>query len=256
MKTNKLFTKIFAAFMFIAAFSILNIGLASKAKAATSPVQLYYSQRITDDDYDIGHVEGYIAVQNLAFQKNVYVHYSLDGGKTWTDSPASYVKTNPSDGYEVWKFKTNSSSEEFGPAIMYCFKYEVNGQTYWDNNNGKNYTDGAFGKLPLYVNQINSGTYNGQKYVSFSVAAQLLTDTNIMANSKLVKVRYTEDNWATYKDVDANFISSGGTDSAAQWAANLKISDSTKQVQFSVLYDVNGTQYWDNNFGSNYVVNY
>lgn len=242
--------------MFIATFSILSTGLASKAKAATVPIQLYYSQRITDDDYDIGHVEGYLAVENLAFQKNVYVHYSLDGGKTWSDSPASYVKSNPSDGYEVWKFKTPSSSEEFGPAIMYCFKYEVNGQTYWDNNNGNNYTDGAFGALPLYINSIYSSSYNGQKYLSFNVAAKTLTDYNTMDNSKLVKVRYTEDNWATYKDVNANLISSDTSTSTAQWAVNLNIDSSTKQVQFAALYEINGVQYWDNNFGSNYIVNY
>ncbi|MFL0250316.1 hypothetical protein ACJDT4_07750 [Clostridium neuense] len=72
-----------------------------------------------------------------------------------------------------------------------------------------------------------------------------------------MKVRYTEDNWETYKEtVISSPVGSYSSDEASQWLANIKVSNSTKQVQFAVLYEVNGTEYWDNNFGSNYVVNY
>lgn len=255
MKLSKFLVKVFVSIMFIVTLSMLGTALPQKVKAATLPVQLYYSQRVTDDDYGIGHVEGYIAVQNLAYDKKVTVHYSLDGGKTWADTAASYLRTNPSDNYEVWKFKTPSSSEDFQGPIKYCIKYEVNGQTYWDNNNGSNYTDGAFGQSYVYTHELNTGVSSGEKYLSFYVATKNLT--NNINNSTYVKVRYTEDNWNTYKETVINSpVGSYSSAEASQWLADIKVSSSAKQVQFAVLYEVNGTEYWDNNFGSNYVVNY
>ncbi|URZ17144.1 carbohydrate-binding protein [Clostridium felsineum] len=245
MKTKKIPTKFIMFMLFTAILFIFNPIAQNTSKAATVPIQLYYSQRITDDDYSIGHIEGYIAVQNLAFNKSVYVHYSLDGGKTWTDTPASYVKTNSSDNYEVWNFKTNSSSELFGPPIIYCLKYEVNGQTYWDNNNGNNYVDGAFGLSSLYTKNIKA-VVNNHKYFSADVYVKNID------GAKAVKVRYSTDNWTSYTDVDVNT----SNPSQSTWSIYQNVPDSTKQVQFAVLYEVNGIQYWDNNFDSNYTVNF
>ncbi|AAK76874.1 hypothetical protein BJV85_003792 [Clostridium acetobutylicum] len=247
MKLNKSAGKIITLIAFVAAFFIINIGVVPNAKADTNPIQLYYSQRITDDEYSIGHVEGYLAVRNLAFEKNVYVHYSLDGGKNWSDSPAAYVKTNPSDNYEVWKFKTPSSSESFGPPITYCFKYEVNGQTYWDNNNGKNYVDGAYGLSSVYVHDVK--TYRNINSSNNYFATNV--DVKNIDGDRVVKVRYTTDNWKTYTDVVANH-----NNEKTEFGISQPVPQGTKQVQFAVVYEVNGVQYWDNNFGSNYTVNF
>lgn len=255
MKLSKFLVKAFVFIMFVATFSMVGSTLPQKVKADSLPVQLYYSQRTVDEEYGIGHVEGYIAVQNLAFDKKVTVHYSLDGGKTWADTAASYLKTNPSDNYEVWKFKTPSSSEDFEGPIKYSIKYEVNGQTYWDNNNGNNYTDGAFGKSYLYTSDVTGGTYNGKRYFSLYVATKNLIKSN--NDSSYVKVRYTDDNWNTYKEVTVkSHEGSSSLDAVLGWPVGITTTTSSKQIQFAVAYEVNGTEYWDNNFGSNYVVNY
>lgn len=253
MKLSKFFTKIFVAIAFIAALSIFNIfSLPNKAKAATLPVQLYYSKLTPDyNSYNTSHVEGYIAVQNLAFEKKVTVHYTIDG-KTWSDVPASYLKTDTNDNCDIWKFMTPSAYP--GQKVTFCIKYEVNGQTYWDNNDGENYTNTAFGKSSVFVNSVDGFTDSRNKRISLFIATNY-TSENII-NSNPVKVRYTEDNWKTYKDIPANFLSSGCTDSNLEWSANIDVSKSTKHVEFAVAYELNGVEYWDNNFGSNYTVNF
>lgn len=252
MKLSKFFKKAIVTSALVAAFSIFGIaGLPNQAKADTLPAQLYYSQRVLDSRSGTSHLEGYISIQNLAFEKNVTVHYTYDGGKTWYDAPASYLKTDLNDNSEVWKFQT--MSVYYLQPITYCIKYEVNGQTYWDNNNGKNYTDGAFGKSYVYAQSINAETYNGSNYISFYTATRNIPGSN----SKVVKVRYTEDNWNTYKDVDTAYpVGSASTADTTEWSTNVTVSSSAKQVKFAVLYEVDGVQYWDNNFGSNYTVNF
>lgn len=248
MKHNNFLSKIFAAFVFVAAFAIFGIiGLPGKAKAAALPVQLYYSQHVTDSRWGSNHLEGYIAVQNLAFQKNVTVHYTIDNGKTWADVPATYVKQNLSTANEeIWKFAT--PTVQYGQQTMFCIKYQVNGQTYWDNNNGNNYTNDAFGKSIVYVNSHDSYTYNGQKYIYITASTKDSTGS--------VKVRYTEDGWKTYKDLDCRYISNYSSDPIPEWDSEIPVSSSTKQVQFVVINQVNGVQYFDNNFGYNYSINF
>lgn len=251
MRLNKFFTRIFTVFFFFTTLSICGALPTQKAKAADLPVQLYYSQRIEDNQYGAGHVEGYIAVQNLSYDKKVTVHYTSDGGKSWNDVPATYLKTNPSDNYEVWKFATPLNPEIANP-ITFCIKYEVNGQTYWDNNGGNNYTDSAFGKSYLCADA--GGSYfDGTNKVFLTNIT-----TEDMPGTKIVKVRYTEDNWATYTDSDASEFNSSPYDNSPlkHWLLKEILKPSTTQVQFSVLYEVNGVQYWDNNFGSNYTINY
>lgn len=254
MKLSKFFTKIFVAIAFVAALSIFNIiSLPTKAKAATLPVQLYYSHLIPDfDGYNnAGKVEGYIAVQNLAFEKKVTIHYTIDG-KTWSDVPASYLKTDANDNCDVWKFIMPAAYP--AQKVTFCIKYEVNGQTYWDNNYGKNYTNTAFGKSSVFVTDVDTYTDSRNKQFSLFISTKDFIEN--IETSKPVRVRYTEDNWKTYKDVPADFLSSGCTDSNLEWSANIAVSKSAKHVEFAVVYELNGVEYWDNNFGSNYTVNF
>lgn len=253
MKLRKFFTQIFITFAFVAVLSIFNIiSLPIKVKAANVPVQLYYSQRIPDyNSYNTGHVEGYISVQNLAFEKKVTVHYTVDGN-TWLDAPASYLKTNSSDNYEVWKFTTQSSYPL--QPVVFCIKYEVNGQTYWDNNDGKNYTNTDIGKSSVFVSNISGSVESQDNHISLLISTKDFTETT--ETSKSVKLRYTEDNWKTYKDVPASFLNPIPINSISEWSSNINVSKSTKHVEFAVVYEVNGTEYWDNNFGSNYFINF
>lgn len=231
------------AFMFSGTFSTI-------VKADEIPVQLYYADLINEYAGAAGHTQGYIAIKNLSYTKNVTVHYSFDNGSTWNDVSATYYKTN-TDGYEVWHFTTPS---QYCANCIFSIKYEVNGQTYWDNNNGNNYSmkvgRTAFGKNLVTTfgctNSVNSGVENLQGQICLK---------NI-SSQKVVTVRVTEDNWATYKDINAQYAYSDNFSDNEFWNFTYSTMSSTKQIQYAVCYEVNGVQYWDNNFGSNYTANY
>jgi hypothetical protein len=88
---------------------------------------------------------GSIAVANLAFQKNVICRFTLDYWKTMSEVVAEYVG-------EIQPKETPQSRDRFHFAIelsdlanlesktlYFCICYSVNGQDFWDNNNGINF---------------------------------------------------------------------------------------------------------------------
>lgn len=95
----------------------------------------------TDGSLDVS-----VDVRNLAYTKNVAVVYSKDGGQTWQEAAASYVSgytyaygylSSPNaQGIERWTlWLTNTGAQ----SIRLAVRYTVDGQTYWDNNFGRDY---------------------------------------------------------------------------------------------------------------------
>ena len=91
---------------------------------------------------------GWVTVANLAYAKQVTVVYSTDNWATTQTTAASYSPSfwssygsnaaNPNQyGFEDWAFSLNVGN---AASVSYAISYTVNGQTYWDNNFGQNYT--------------------------------------------------------------------------------------------------------------------
>ncbi|XP_026204862.1 protein phosphatase 1 regulatory subunit 3D [Anabas testudineus] len=91
-------------------------------------------------------ITGTVQVLNLAFEKEVTMHYSFTNWRTHTDTRASWV----SSGYrgdcnapdtDIFRFRLPVPPFILQPgavlefAICYC----VEGSDYWDNNSGNNY---------------------------------------------------------------------------------------------------------------------
>ncbi|AOR25159.1 carbohydrate-binding protein [Clostridium taeniosporum] len=212
-----------------------------EGNSSNLPVQLYYAKYINCGYYG-GAVEGAICIKNLAYDKKVIVHYASGEGNSWKDKEAHYVKTNP-DGSEVWSFRIAFK----GLFTAFAIKYEVNGKTYWDNNNSKNYSvnyeydEVALGKSNSCV------IYSGLNPLSgkFCVKNTGKKPTNI-------KVRYTEDNWKTYKEATikpaTNYV-----DSVSNYYFNADdCKELTKEIKFALYYEIDGIEYCDDNFGSYY----
>lgn len=245
MKISKKLLSVALSIFVLTTFLAFGNPISSKVLADDIPIQLYYSNFTQLDRSGLGYDEGYIAVKNLAYDKKITVHYTNDG-VTWNDSAASYLKTNSSDGNEVWYFKIPANSYT---VTNFALKYEANGATYWDNNNNNNYiiknNVACFGKSYLFAHLPSGYLYDGINHFSVGIFLK-----NI-GSPKIVKLRYTEDNWATYKDVDAQY--SYSEDGVTEyWNAAQNFYSSTKQIQYAVSYTVNGVEYWDNNFGQNY----
>ena len=75
---------------------------------------------------------------------------------------------------------------------------------------------------------------------------------------KDVKVRYTEDNWATQQDVAMHYVSTND-DGTELWTVTLNVNDSSlENFEFCAYYynSSNNQTYWANNFGQNYDSSY
>lgn len=212
-------------------------------------------------------------VTNLGANKQVFAHVKKADG-TWVDFPMYYIYSSGANK-EVWRanFSTdyagNTNLPGIGPVYEFALKYQVNGQTYWDNNGNANYKmprgDGTL--LGKGVNVVVDGFIDEMPMpAGFTEWKSHITVRNI-APVKNVKVVYTTDNWATTKVVSAVYSpsswSSTGFDTTAnpnsmgfeEWNFSLPVTDGTV-VKYAISYTVNGQTYWDNNFGLNYTTHF
>lgn len=193
--------------------------------------------------------EAVLDVQNLAYTKNIGVRYLNDSG-TWINQAAEYSQS-VTGNRELWRVRLSS------PPSTYAFYYTVNGVTYWDNNGGKNYAaalykyDGILGTLPV-------GEPRGfwQESSSNTAGSGAITGDVLVKNlgfTKQVKVVYTLDNWATTQETFAVFAATLPSGFEA-WTFNLPSSKTPDfaKVQMAFQYTWATGSAWDNNYGSNY----
>ncbi len=90
-----------------------------------------------------------VDIRNLAPNKEVGVVYTTDGWQTqeyfqlnfrrnWYNGPSFYIQSPNRFGIERWS--GNTRIDKSANTVEYAIVYKVNGQEYWDNNYGKNYT--------------------------------------------------------------------------------------------------------------------
>ena len=107
----------------------------------TSPVKLEKVYLSTDTKVLIGTV----AVRNLAFHKLVVARFTLDYWKTTSEVVAEYNtdvrKRLLADGFDRFTFniKLEDQANLESKTMLFCVRYNVNGQEYWDNNDNLNY---------------------------------------------------------------------------------------------------------------------
>lgn len=245
MKMSNVIKKISAIVMvFAMLLSVFGMsGSGITAKASASPVKLYSCQKDTDyrgyEAYSI-----YIQIDaSSAANKAVYVHYDA-GESGWLDQAASYVG-KLDNNTEIWE--ASIEGRELGSN--FAVKYVGDGQAFWDNNNGSNYTFGdVLGVANVKVKRADS------QFLSYYGIRAIIKNLDY---TKVVKVRYTVDNWATYQDVELNYLLSNTVNNTEIWGVTLNIDpDKGESFQYCVSYEVNGQIYWDNNFGQNYDINY
>lgn len=225
---------------------------------AQSTVQSHYGFNLQQTSFDV-------VVKNLAYAKKVYAHLKNPDG-LWIDVPMTYNRAT-GDGREVWTGSYSDYTNQGTPTnrvwtVEYTLKYEVNGQTFWDNNNGQNYSIapdvGAYlvgtNIYPVWFSPTQT-TYSNQ-----------LTGRVVVKNiapAKTVKVVYSTDGWKTVKTSNASFTPyawSGGYSAAPNpnqygyevWDYSMDVGATATKVDFAFSYTVNGQTYWDNNFGANY----
>jgi hypothetical protein len=235
MRLGKTMKKLSALIMALAMiFSVMGFGGSDiTVKAASNPVKLY-STELTFCKYGMTNYNVYVQVDaNSASNKKVYVHHSTYN-QGWIDTAATYVGKLDSNT-EIWK----ASVSVMGTAD-YVIKYVGDGVTYWDNNNGQNYEAS---------NTLGTAVVKALPRREQGVIQALVKN---LGYNKTVKVRYTNDNWATYKEANLSYYYTSDTSANTEcWATTINVSN-PEEFQYCISYTVNGKTYWDNNFGSNY----
>jgi hypothetical protein len=90
------------------------------------PVRLSWAR------WDGATLSGQVLVRNLDFDKRLTVVYSADGWATVGEAEASYERQASSSELEYWRFQIAPSPA--GSTVRFALRYEVGGQTWWDND--------------------------------------------------------------------------------------------------------------------------
>ncbi|CAI2357716.1 unnamed protein product [Caenorhabditis sp. 36 PRJEB53466] len=84
-------------------------------------------------------VMGTIKVGNIAFEKSVFIRYTMNGWLSYMDKAACY-QPSTSKVYDTFKFEIDlPSSVEKIHQIEFCVCFKANDTEYWDSNAGTNY---------------------------------------------------------------------------------------------------------------------
>ena len=239
--TRKATTKITSVFLIVAMLigMMCIAGTVTAGAASTDKVSLY-SANPYFGKYGMTTYEVFIQTKDNAADQKVYVHYNYMNGQEWQDKEAELF-TVLNDGTKIWKTYFTSFN------TRYCIKYVADGVTYWDNNNGKDYTSGnSIGSAPIVSERL------GTQYIyqGFKVSALLQN----YAYHKNVFVRYTTDGWNSYHDTAMGYTET--TDNGTErWTTFLPIYGAdvfSENFHYAICYQVNGQEYWANNFGADY----
>jgi hypothetical protein len=201
-----------------------------------------------------------VKVQNIAFAKNVVLHYSQSG--VWTEKPLTWQKNFAT--YDLF-----TRSDNTFVTTDFVIRYSVDGQTFWDDNNGANYKiDGSRpntvgGNIVLNKATARRGSQAGGGFVFTTswVEGEILVKN--LSFNKRVGIRLTTNGWVTFQDTDAVFNGNEpvavGLSQVEVWkfkTPELNLDQSNPNFMFSVFYnDLNtGQWFWDNNFGLDYTL--
>lgn len=200
-----------------------------QASANTNQVNMYFYEPIFSK-YGLTSANIYIQTKGNAFNQQVYVRYQYHSNQEWNDVQATYLCTF-CDGSKLWRASISSYNTQ------YSIKYVADGQIYWDNNNGNSYTNEILGDIPLIIKKDDLKINAISKNNGFQ---------------KSIYVRYTEDNWNTYKDIPMIYNSTN-EDGTENWSTTLNLDSSkSDSFEYCVYQQINGKTCWahfcDKNF--------
>ncbi|XP_009082142.1 PREDICTED: protein phosphatase 1 regulatory subunit 3D-like [Acanthisitta chloris] len=105
--------------------------------------QLVCLERVTSSDLGLS---GTIHVCNVAFEKRVSVRYTFNQWESLHEVCARWHRSIPEkngqEQVDVFTFflPVPPFLLQLSSLVQFAARYQVNGQEYWDNNRGKNYT--------------------------------------------------------------------------------------------------------------------
>jgi hypothetical protein len=200
-------------------------------------------------------------VKNIAFAKDVVIHYAQSDG-SWVQRPLGWQK-NFLD-YDLFALTDNSFI-----TTEFVVRYTVNGETFWDNNDGANYhvdsmrpnTVGGIVILNKATARRGSQAGGGFVFTTSWVEGEIFVKN--LSFQKQVGIRLSADGGATFHDTNASFNGNVpvavGLSQVEIWkfkTPELNLDQSTANFQLAVFYNNldTGEWFWDNNFDQDYTL--
>jgi maltose 6'-phosphate phosphatase len=206
-----------------------------------------------------------LVIQNLAYEKCVEVIWAGEDG-LWHTLKAEYV--GPKGEFEeVWQAQASFTliGENSLPGdIRFVSHYQVCGCDYWCPPDYQTYAvkadSGVYlgNQFPLLNLDFQPFLHAGQQYYPVTIAVHQ------ELRPEEVSIRWTTNRWRTFSDTPAYFkrrhwIHAVGSSApnpnrygCAIWISQLHLGDSY-QVEYALVCHAGSREYWDNNFGANYL---
>lgn len=170
----------------------------------------------------------------------IELRYKLPTETEWNCTEANYYE-NLDDQYDIYKATCGIMGYEYECDIV-C--YGPNSAYYIDDNDGKHYSGNTLGVAPICALRTTSAV----GYNNYTISALVKN----LAYQKDVKVRYTTDNWKTYKEAPLSYVETN-EDGNEYWSCDIDTTGATYDTfKYALCYKVNGQTYWDNNFNLDY----
>jgi hypothetical protein len=195
-----------------------------------------------------------VRVKNVGYTKHVYLHYSA-GGSGWSDIELDF--TSHHGNYDLFSYNTSFSN--LTGDVEFAIRYEVNGQTYWNNNDGSNFllsaSDDFIIEGAVVLNHMDANGYNCAGWMGCSHATRLTGEIYLenLYYDKYVGVRCSPDgiNW---EDIPASYVTatSGNVErwSFDHWDYVYQPGPEYPVYACAVFFD----DFWDNNFTQDYQI--
>lgn len=240
----------------------ININESNAYKAVSSNVKLIMSNYYIESAYGLppytmNHIlEGEIEVKNIAYNKQVVIHYIGSDNQTWIDANATYSRPSTRIGYEYWYFSITIPIYKYPPDKLYTFaiKYVVNGSTYWDNNNNQNYyrtfsRDIVKLKTAKYYTTSNPSPYTKNHILEAEIEVKNL------AYNKEVAIHHVGSD-GKWKDATGTYLKPSTRSGYEIWKVVITTPVYKYPPQdfyrFAIKYNVRNEEYWDNNNNKDY----
>lgn len=191
------------------------------------------------------YLRGIVEVQNLGYQKAINIVYKDTYNGSWNNGSASYAGPS-TNGNELWSFDLPVAATQFAVS------YTVNGQTYWDNNGGADYSVSPYVADALLTYPVIAGA-EGDRLSGTTVTGSILLKD--LSYNKTVRVVYTDDGWSTTKQGYATYQWSYPS-GVQSWIFSVPVAASAAEskIELAFQYTFDGGTAWDNDYGHNYHV--
>uniref|UniRef100_A0A6B2G6Q4 Protein phosphatase 1 regulatory subunit 3C (Trinotate prediction) n=1 Tax=Myxobolus squamalis TaxID=59785 RepID=A0A6B2G6Q4_MYXSQ len=96
---------------------------------------------VEQEGYGIFCLQGLVRVVNLSYRKTVFLRGSYQNWITHFEVGANFESHSEETNTDlfVFKFPLKNDSAICSKTMEFAIAYVIDGSTYWDNNNGKNY---------------------------------------------------------------------------------------------------------------------